>query len=71
MFLKLRKRIKSKSGETLIETLFALLIGVLALIMLPGAIVAATRANKESAENSVYTEGNSNNVVTVTGFSID
>ena len=69
---KLRKKLRSQRGETLIETLVALLIGVLALLMLPGAIVAATKANKESAENSVYS-GNTvsgRDVVTVTGFSI-
>ena len=67
---KLRKKVRSQRGETLIETLVALLIGVLALLMLPGAIVAATKANKESAENSVYSEGAASEVVTVTGFSI-
>ena len=70
---KIKNRIRSAKGETLIETLVALLIGVLALLMLPGAIVAATKANKEAAENSVYSAdagGANSGVVTVTGFSI-
>ena len=69
----LRRKIKSKKGETLIETLVALLIGVLALMMLPGAIVGAVKANKASADESVYSEEKSSeeSEVIVTDFSID
>ena len=68
---KLIKKVRSGKGETLIETLVALLIGVLALMMLPGAIIAASKANKEAAENSVYSEdADPGTTVTVTGFSI-
>ncbi|WP_408069809.1 type II secretion system protein [Butyrivibrio sp. JL13D10] len=71
MINKLRAKIKSKYGESLIETLVALLIGVLALMLLPGAVVAASKANKEAAEHSVYAEENTtNHGVEVTGFSI-
>lgn len=68
---KLIKKARSRRGETLVETLVALLIGVLALMMLPGAIIAATKANKAAAENSVYSEdADPGSTVTVTGFSI-
>ncbi len=50
----IRKKIKSSYGETLVETLAALLVAVLALIMLPGAITSAAKANKAAAERSVF-----------------
>ena len=52
-FNRLKNKIKKNNGETLIETLAALLIGVLALTMVPYAIVAAGRANKSASEMSV------------------
>ena len=39
---KLRKKIKSPSGESIAETLVALLIAALALVMLAGAMTAAS-----------------------------
>ncbi|WP_026664551.1 type II secretion system protein [Butyrivibrio sp. FC2001] len=71
MRVKILKRLKSKKGESLIETLVALLIGVLALMMLPGAVVGAARANRKAAEQSVYSDENAVNFgVEVTDFSI-
>lgn len=40
------RKLKSRSGETLVETLFALLVVVLAMTMLAGSIVSAARVNK-------------------------
>ncbi|WP_026657971.1 type IV pilus modification PilV family protein [Butyrivibrio sp. AC2005] len=72
----IREKIRNSVGETLIETLFALLIAAVALVMLPGAIVAATKANKQSKEKSVYYSaengsGGFDNHVEVTGFTIE
>lgn len=50
----LRKKIRSKCGETLTETLSSLLIIVPAMVMLAGAIVTAARINFE-ARNSKAT----------------
>ena len=50
----LRKKIRSKCGETLTETLTSLLIIVPAMVMLAGAIVTAARINFE-ARNSKAT----------------
>ena len=46
----MKRKLKSSAGETLVETLFALLVVVLAMTMLAGAIVSAARVNK-GAEN--------------------
>ncbi len=51
---ELIRKIKSSYGETLTETLVALLIGALALVMIPGAIVAAAKANKAASDATVY-----------------
>lgn len=42
----MNRKLKSNSGETLVETLFALLVVVLAMTMLAGSIVSAARVNK-------------------------
>lgn len=42
----MNRKLKSRSGETLVETLFALLVVVLAMTMLAGSIVSAARVNK-------------------------
>ena len=54
IFAMLRKKIRSKCGETLTETLSSLLIIVPAMVMLAGAIVTAARINFE-ARNSKAT----------------
>ena len=55
IFKNIRKKFKSKRGETLIETLSSLLIIVPAMVMLAGAIVTAARINHE-ARNSKAAE---------------
>ena len=42
----MNRKLKSNAGETLVETLFALLVVGLAMTMLAGAIMAAARVNK-------------------------
>lgn len=44
------KKLRSKAGETIAETLIALLISALALMMLAGAIAAANRIITRSDE---------------------
>lgn len=46
----MKRKLKSQSGETLVETLFAMLVVVLAFTMLAGGIVAAARVNKGAQE---------------------
>lgn len=46
----MKRKLKSRSGETLVETLFALLVVVLAFTMLAGSILAAARVNKAAKE---------------------
>ena len=46
----MNRKLKSSSGETLVETLFALLVVVLAMTMLAGSIVSAARVNKGAAD---------------------
>lgn len=42
----MNQKLKNSSGETLVETLFALLVIVLAMTMLAGSIVSAAQVNK-------------------------
>lgn len=53
-------KIKSKTGETLVETLCAMLLISLTFVMLAGAIVTAARLNKQAQDLEVNfnTEGN-------------
>ena len=44
------KKLRSRAGETLTETLVALLISSLALLMLAGAVTAATRVITRSKD---------------------
>ncbi len=50
MIEKFRKKIKSHAGETISETLIALLISALALVMLAGAMTSATNMITKSRE---------------------
>ena len=54
------RKLKSRSGETLVETLFALLVVVLAMTMLAGSIVSAARVNKgaEDLDTAFLMTGN-------------
>ena len=73
MFFKLKvfqKIHKDFRGETLAETLIALLIGVLALLMLPMAIVTSARINQKvrdisTVEDKINSESISSGVVTL------
>ncbi len=49
-------KLRDKSGETLVETLVALIITTLALMMLPGAVVAAARVNARIGDQVIYME---------------
>lgn len=46
----MKRKLRSQSGETLVETLFAMLIVVLSITMLAGAVVTAARVNKSSRD---------------------
>lgn len=48
MIDSIKRRLKSKKGETLTETLASLLIIVPAMVMLAGAIVTAAHINSEA-----------------------
>ncbi|MDO5491496.1 MAG: hypothetical protein Q4F96_03740 [Bacillota bacterium] len=58
MIEKLKKRIRSRAGETIAETLVALLIAALALTMLAGAVSAASNMIRDSrtALNNYYSK---------------
>ncbi|MBR6219536.1 MAG: hypothetical protein IKQ80_03100 [Clostridia bacterium] len=51
---RILKKLRAKAGETLAETLIALLISALALMMLAGAITAASNVLSKS-KNSMNT----------------
>ena len=72
---KLKKKLKSLSGETLTETLAALLIAALALTMLAGAISASSNViNKSRDRLEKYYEANeepSGVVQRTTGTSVE
>jgi len=48
----IRQKLKGKAGESLIETMFAMVIVALLLIMLPEAVVLAANINKSAEEIS-------------------
>ena len=45
---KLKKKLYSKAGETIAETLVTMIILSLAVIMIAGAVVTAARVNKKA-----------------------
>lgn len=51
----IKKKIIAKRGETLVETLYSLLIIVPAMVMLAGAIVTAARINNEVRSSDAST----------------
>jgi len=55
-----KKKIKSKAGETLVETLVAVLVGSMALLILATLINYSSKAIRESESkmNAYYTEAN-------------
>ena len=54
----IKNKLRSRAGESISETLIALLISALAIVMLAGAITAASSIVKKSREtlNSYYQE---------------
>ena len=46
--LNLKKKLQSKAGETIAETLVTMIILSLAVLMLAGAVVTAARVNKQA-----------------------
>lgn len=60
----MKKKLKSTSGETLVETLFAMLVIVLAVMVIAGGVVTAARINKKAKD--LDTTFQMSNVVTVT-----
>ena len=55
----MNRKLKSNAGETLVETLFALLVVGLAMTMLAGAIMAAARVNKGARDfNTAFIRDN-------------
>ena len=56
---QLKAKLRSRSGETIAETLIALLISALALVMLAGAVDAAARIiMKSEAKMQAYYQAN-------------
>lgn len=49
------KKLRAHNGESMSETLFALLIIALALIMLPGAVVSASKVNYATKQSTLFT----------------
>ena len=63
----MNRKLKSNAGETLVETLFALLVVGLAMTMLAGAIMAAARVNKGARDfNTAFILDNAKEVSSVT-----
>ena len=51
------KKLKERAGESIAETLMALLIAVLAITMISGAIVTAARVNTQITNEGVAFQG--------------
>lgn len=47
------KKLKQRKGETIVETLIAMLIICLCVSMIAGSIVAAAKANRRAAETNI------------------
>ena len=63
----MNRKLKSNAGETLVETLFSLLVIGLAMTMLAGAIMAAARVNKGARDfNTAFILDNAKEVSPVT-----
>ena len=59
LFSRIRRRLRSRSGESLGETLISLLVASLALVMLAGAISSAKAiSDKGSKLNTYYSDMN-------------
>lgn len=63
------KKLRSRSGETLAETIIALLLGALALVMLAGAIAAGSNSILKSKNKLDAYYSKNEELVNVTGTS--
>lgn len=52
----IRKKLRSASGETLAETMVAMVIVVLGMMLLAGAIVAAAKVNASAREQNAWSD---------------
>ena len=52
--MRIGNKLKSKQGETLIETLVSMLLIALALLMLAGSIITTAQANREAKDAAVF-----------------
>ena len=50
----MKKKLLSRSGETLVESLVAILVAVLMFLFLTTAVVTAAKVNKKHAENRTF-----------------
>lgn len=72
IIISVNNKLRSKSGESISETLVALLISALALVMLAGAIAAASRiVTKSRTQLKRYYNGNEVLVTTPTQADIN
>ena len=68
MIRKFTGKLKEKKGESVAETLVAMLITVMGLMLLPGAIAAAARVNSRTEDMTIYVDkSDSSSNTSVTG----
>lgn len=60
------RKLRSQRGESIAETLFALLIAALGMILLAGALVAAARVNRAAEQADRYGVPDTGDTATVT-----
>ena len=68
---RIKNTIKEKKGESIAETLVAMLITVLALTLLPGAIVAAARVNQRAESQTTYVDRTKSTVISSGSLILD
>ena len=62
---KIITKITNTSGETLVETLAALLIAAMGLALVPGAVYSAARVNKSVRDAGIYTDAGTQSSPTI------
>ena len=67
---KIKNKLKNKKGESISESLVALLIVTLAMLMLSGAIVSAARVNKNTADINTGLDTDSQSKEVISGFTV-
>ncbi len=69
------KKLRNNSGETIVETLAAVLIVALCFLMLAGAIVTSSKINKQAKEQitpfKVSSKSSSSANIKINGQSVD